>query len=40
MGVLAYLFHIPPGELFEMDADDLDFWRQRSEEIVKMLERK
>ena len=40
MGVIAYLFHTSPAELFAMEADDLEFWRKRSEEVIHSLERK
>ncbi|WP_219924665.1 GpE family phage tail protein [Halomonas sp. ND22Bw] len=33
--MIAYLFHFPPSELWDMDAADLAFWAARGEEIAE-----
>lgn len=34
MGGLAQLFHWPPSELWELEAEDFVFWSERVKEIA------
>jgi len=39
MGLIAYAFHFPSTDIWDMDADELFFWQHRAEEIAKELKR-
>lgn len=40
MGAIAYVFHFPSSDIWEMDYEELLFWKSRAENIAEMIGRK